>query len=105
VCRKYLDTLGDVSEIPWLKDFKDKETFLTKPCNVFRDVIDTISRMVKVVNSYWRPAQLETNIDINSFYNALFVGGPSCAGANVSRTSLIISVSISGENCPKPGLS
>ena len=71
---EYLDTLGDVSQIPWLKDFKDKEVFLTRPCAVADDAIDTISRIVKVVNSYWKPAQLETSIDINSFYNGLFVG-------------------------------
>jgi hypothetical protein len=71
---EYLDSLGDVSQIPWLKDFKDKTVYLSRPCNVADDAIDTISRIVKVVNSYWRPAQLETNIDINSFYNALFVG-------------------------------
>jgi hypothetical protein len=71
---EYLDSLGDAAKIPWLKDFKQKEVFLTRPCGVAEDAIDTISRIVKVVNSYWRPASLETNIDINSFYNALFVG-------------------------------
>jgi hypothetical protein len=71
---QYLNTLGDAGKIPWVKDFKDKEVFLTLPCAVADDAIDTISRIVKVVNSYWKPAQLETNIDINSFENALFVG-------------------------------
>ncbi|MEG4975281.1 hypothetical protein [Microcoleus sp. K4-B3] len=70
----YLNGLGDAGKIPWLKDFKEKDTFLTRPCAVANDAIDTISRLVKVVNSYWRPAQLETNIDINSFHNALFDG-------------------------------
>ncbi|MEG5043556.1 hypothetical protein [Microcoleus sp. B4-C1] len=71
---EYLNSLGDAGKIPWLKDFKDKQVYLTRPCEVAPDAIDTISRLVKVVNSYWRPAQLETNIDINSFHNALFVG-------------------------------
>ncbi|MEG4503838.1 hypothetical protein QUA81_13330 [Microcoleus sp. F6_B4] len=71
---EYLNTLGDAAKIPWLKDFKEKDVYLTRPCAVADDAIDTISRLVKVVNSYWRPAQLETNIDINSFENALFVG-------------------------------
>jgi hypothetical protein len=71
---EYLDSLGDVGKISWLKDFKDKEVYLSRPCGVAEDAIDTISRIVKVVNSYWKPAQLETNIDINSFENALFVG-------------------------------
>jgi len=69
-----LDSLGDAGRIPWLKDFKEKEVYLSRPCGVADDAIDTISRLVRVVNSYWRPAQLETNIDINSFENALFVG-------------------------------
>jgi len=69
----YLNGLGDAGKIPWLKDFKEKEVYLTRPCGVADDAIDTISRLVKVVNSYWRPAALETNIDINSFHNALFV--------------------------------
>lgn len=70
----YLNSLGDAGKIPWLKDFKEKDVYLSRPCAVADDAIDTISRLVKVVNSYWRPAQLETNIDINSFENALFVG-------------------------------
>jgi len=70
----YLNTLGDAGKIPWLKDFKEKDVYLSRPCAVADDAIDTISRLVKVVNSYWRPAALETNIDINSFENALFVG-------------------------------
>ena len=71
---EYLNGLGDGGKIPWLKDFKEDAVYLTRPCSVADDAIDTISRLVKVVNSYWRPAQLETNIDINSFENALFVG-------------------------------
>jgi len=71
---EYIDSLGDAGKIPWLKDFKEKEVYLSRPCGVAEDAIDTISRIVKVVNSYWKPAQLETNIDINSFENALFVG-------------------------------
>ncbi|MEG3933747.1 MULTISPECIES: hypothetical protein [unclassified Microcoleus] len=70
----YLNTLGDAGKIPWLKDFKEDAVYLSRPCAVADDAIDTISRLVRVVNTYWRPAQLETNIDINSFENALFVG-------------------------------
>ncbi len=70
----YLNSLGDAGKIPWLKDFKEKEVYLSRSCAVAEDARDTISRLVKVVNSYWRPAQLETNIDINSFENALFSG-------------------------------
>lgn len=69
---EYLNGLGDAGKIPWLKDFKDKQVYLTRPCAVADGAIDTISRLVKVVNSYWRPALLETNIDINSFVGSLF---------------------------------
>jgi hypothetical protein len=71
---EYLNGLGDGGKIPWLKDFKEDAVYLTRPCAVADDAIDTISRLVRVVNTYWRPAQLETNININSFENALFVG-------------------------------
>ena len=60
---EYLNSLAEAGKIPWLKDFKDKEVYLKRPCGVADDAIDTISRLVKVVISYWQPAQLETNTD------------------------------------------
>ena len=68
----YLNSLGDKGKIPWLSDFKAEQCYLTRPCAVADDAIDTISRLVKLVNSYWRPANFETNIDINSFATSLF---------------------------------
>ena len=75
----YLNSLGDAGQIPWLKDFKAEQCYLTRPCAVAPNAIpsggsanDTISRLVRLVNSYWRPANFETNIDINSFATSLF---------------------------------
>jgi hypothetical protein len=60
---EYLDSLGDAGKIPWLKDFKEKEVYLSRPCEVANDAIDTISRLVKVVNRYWRPEHKQRQID------------------------------------------
>lgn len=68
----YLNSLGDSAAIPWLKGFKDDEVYSTKPCPVAPDAIDTVSRLVKLVNSYWRRPGLEQNLNINSFKNSLF---------------------------------
>ncbi|MEG5251252.1 MULTISPECIES: hypothetical protein [unclassified Microcoleus] len=69
---QYLDGLGDASKIPWLKGFKDEQTYRSVPCPVAADAIDTVSRLVQLVNSYWRPPNLEKNLNINSFQNSLF---------------------------------
>ncbi|WP_293134840.1 hypothetical protein [Microcoleus sp. bin38.metabat.b11b12b14.051] len=70
----YLDGLGDAGQIPWLKGFKAESTYLTQPCPVAPNAIDTVSRLVQLVNSYWQPAQIETNLNINSFRESLFPG-------------------------------
>jgi hypothetical protein len=69
---QYLDGLGDAGKIPWLKGFKDEQTYLSQPCPVVANAIDTVSRLVQLVNSYWRPPNLEENLNINSFQNSLF---------------------------------
>jgi hypothetical protein len=68
----YLNSLGDAAQIPWLSDFKDADCYLSRPCNVAPDAIDTVSRLVRLVNSYWQPAQLETNLNLTSFVDSLF---------------------------------
>jgi hypothetical protein len=62
------------ANIPWLSDFKQKDCYLTRPCAVDEGAIDTVSRLVKLVNSYWRPASLENGLDLNSFRDTLFAG-------------------------------
>ena len=39
---------------PWLSSLKQKETFVSKPCDVWEDAPDTISQLVCLVNSYWQ---------------------------------------------------
>ncbi|MEG4121242.1 hypothetical protein QUA43_27705 [Microcoleus sp. N9_B4] len=68
----YLNGLGDAAQIPWLADFKKDDCYLSRPCNVAPDAVDTVSRLVRLVNSYWQPAQLETNLNLTSFVNSLF---------------------------------
>ncbi|MEG5237040.1 hypothetical protein [Microcoleus sp. AT9b-C3] len=68
----YLNGLGDAAQIPWLSDFKKDDCYLSRPCSVAPDAIDTVSRLVRLVNSYWQPAQLETNLNLTSFANSLF---------------------------------
>jgi hypothetical protein len=68
----YLNSLGDAAQMPWLSDFKDADCYLSRPCNVAPDAIDTVSRLVRLVNSYWQPAQLETNLNLTSFVDSLF---------------------------------
>ena len=70
----YLNGLGDVGQVPWLKGFKDREVYLTKPCPVSETAPDTISQLVRFVNSYWEPANFETNLNLNSFQQSLFSG-------------------------------
>jgi hypothetical protein len=70
----YLDSLGDASEIPWLKGFKDPQVYLTKPCPVSPTAPDTISQLVRFVNGYWKEANFETNLHLNSFEQSLFSG-------------------------------
>jgi hypothetical protein len=68
----YLNSLGDAGQIPWVSDFKEADCYLSRPCNVAPEAIDTVSRLVRLVNSYWQPAQLETNLNLTSFVDSLF---------------------------------
>jgi hypothetical protein len=68
----YMNGLGDAGKIPWLSDFKKDDCYLTRPCAVAPDAIDTVSRLVQLVNSYWIPANFPINLDLNSFRSSLF---------------------------------
>jgi hypothetical protein len=57
---------------PWLGDLKTKECFLTRTCKVNDDDNDTISRLVKLVNSYWVSANLKYDQTLYAFKNVLF---------------------------------
>jgi hypothetical protein len=59
--KRFLDEVE--AEAPWLKDFKNPETYLNRKCIVREDAVDTISRLVKVVNEYWTaPVLAEGNL-------------------------------------------
>jgi len=72
VVTDYLNTLGDVGQVPWLKGFKDDAVYKTKPCPVSETAPDTVSQLVRLVNSYWQAANFETNLHLNSFRQSLF---------------------------------
>lgn len=71
---EYIDGLGDAGKIPWLQGFKDDAVYKTKPCPVADGAIDTISRLVKLVNSYWVQPDIQTNLNVNDFRDSLFAG-------------------------------
>ncbi|HBE17086.1 MAG TPA: hypothetical protein DDW51_05605 [Cyanobacteria bacterium UBA11367] len=68
--QKYLDSLG--VNIPWLKDFKNPECYRDRKCDVAEEAVDTISRLVKEVNSYWKAENFGVNIRPNAFIDVLF---------------------------------
>ena len=41
----YLNSFGDAGKIPWLKDFKEKEVYLSRPCAVAEDAHNTKNRL------------------------------------------------------------
>jgi hypothetical protein len=58
---------------PWLKSLKDRNTFASKPCDVLADAPDTISQLVRLVNSYWQQFVIKYEDRIPKKYqNALF---------------------------------
>jgi hypothetical protein len=59
-------------EIPWQRGFKDREVYRSKTCPVDESHEDTISKMVKLVNSYWREAAIPGSIAPREFKDTLF---------------------------------
>lgn len=68
--KKFLDEQGAYA--PWLKDFKDEECYKTRPCAVIEDAQDTISRIVRLVNGYWKEANLGVDDRPRIYQNLLF---------------------------------
>ncbi|MFM6883512.1 MAG: hypothetical protein ACKPKK_23110 [Dolichospermum sp.] len=69
--KKYLDGLEN-SKAPWLKDFKDKDCYRTRPCNVEESAKDTISRIVRFVNVWYKTPQLPEEISPAPYEFILF---------------------------------
>jgi hypothetical protein len=68
--RDFLNEQG--AESPWLKDFKDKECYLNRKCAVKDDALDTISRLVQTVNSYWKAPDLRLDSSPRTYEKVLF---------------------------------
>ncbi|MDB9318201.1 hypothetical protein [Nodularia spumigena] len=67
--RKFLDAVE--AEAPWLKDFKNPQCYLSRKCFVGQNALDTISRLVKLVNEYWNAPVLAEG-DLKGYENVLF---------------------------------
>jgi hypothetical protein len=68
--KKFLDEQG--AESPWLKDFKDPDCYLSRKCAVKDDALDTISRLVQTVNSYWKAPDLKIDSSPRTYEKVLF---------------------------------
>ena len=67
---EYLNSIG--AEAPWLRDFKNESCYYDRPCNVDPDAIDTVSRIVQLVNSYYRAPSIGSDSSPRSYQNVLF---------------------------------
>lgn len=66
----YLNSIK--AEAPWLKDFKDQACYQDRPCAVDPESPDTVSRVVRLVNSYWRAPDLVVDSSPRSYESVLF---------------------------------
>jgi hypothetical protein len=57
---------------PWLKDFKDESCYRNRPCAVDPNAEDTVSRIVKIVNSYYREPSFGAPVSPRDFLSVLF---------------------------------
>jgi hypothetical protein len=56
VVREFLDKAG--ADIQWLADLKSDDCYFTRPCYVNNTLTDTVTRIVSLVNSYYRQPNL-----------------------------------------------
>lgn len=68
--KEYLDSIGAAA--PWLKDFKDPLCYRDRPCLVDAESPDTVSRVVRLVNSYWRAPDLVVDSSPRNYETVLF---------------------------------
>jgi hypothetical protein len=57
VVKEFLDKSG--ADIQWLKDLKSDDCYFTRPCYVNNNLTDTVTRIVGLVNSYYRQPNLK----------------------------------------------
>jgi hypothetical protein len=68
--KKFLDNYG--ATVPWLKDFKDPACYRDRPCLVNPAAVDTVSRIVQTVNSYWKAPDLKFDSSPRTYEKVLF---------------------------------
>lgn len=69
--KEYLDSKEN-SQAPWLKDFKNKDCYRIRPCEVEETAKDTISRIVRFVNAWYKTPQLPEEISPEPYEFTLF---------------------------------
>jgi hypothetical protein len=80
--KEFLDDQG--AAVPWLKDFKDPNCYLTRKCAVDDDARDTISRLVQLVNSHWKAPDLRIDSSPRTYEKVLF-GNIEVAAAQLEK--------------------
>jgi len=61
---------------PWLKDFKNESCYSNRTCLVNPDDTDTVSRIVQLVNSYYKKPVVVPDSSPRNFINVLFGNVP-----------------------------
>lgn len=72
--KEFLDGIG--AEAPWLKDFKDENCYKNRPCAVNPEAIDTVSRIVQLVNSYYKVPAIFPDSSPRNYEGVLFGSTP-----------------------------
>ncbi|MBE9144610.1 hypothetical protein [Planktothrix mougeotii] len=70
VVREFLDKSG--ADIQWLKDLKSDDCYLTRPCLTNPPLTDTVTRIINIVNSYWRYPNLKEDTTPKDYRFTLF---------------------------------
>jgi hypothetical protein len=70
VVKEFLDKSG--ADIQWLKDLKSDDCYFTRPCLVNNTLTDTVTRIVSLVNSYWRYPNLKEDTSPKDYRFTLF---------------------------------
>ncbi|MFB2970382.1 hypothetical protein ACE1CD_15520 [Aerosakkonema sp. BLCC-F183] len=68
--KKFLDGIN--AQAPWLKDFKDENCYKNRPCAVDDNAIDTVSRIVQLVNSYYKVPATFPDSSPKAYQSVLF---------------------------------
>ena len=71
---EFLDAIE--AEASFIKGFKDPQTYLSGPCPVSSDSMDTVSRVVRLVNSYFRAPDLKEDATPRTYQSVLFNNVP-----------------------------